>query len=125
MTAPTPKVRELTYRRDGYRCVSCGSPIRLEWQHRQAVGMGGSNHKPNAAEGITSCTICNGAYEAELQTRALLCGWKVRRFCAMPVESVPVWYPLEQAWFVLNVDGSRDQLIEVNAMELMAMAGVS
>lgn len=125
MTAPTPKVRELTYRRDNYRCVSCGSPNSLEWQHRQAVGMGGSKRKPNAAEGITSCTLCNGAYENELQTRALLCGWKVRRFCAIAVESVPVWYPFEQSWFLLNVDGSRDQLIEVNAMELMSLAGVS
>ena len=125
MTAPSAKVRELTYRRDGHRCVSCGSIVRLEWQHRAAVGMGGSKRKPDASEGITSCTICNAGYESELQTRALLCGWKVRRFCRLTPSQIPCWYPIERAWFLLNTDGSRDELIEDEAMELMILAGVS
>lgn len=124
MTAPTPKVRELTYRRDGHRCVSCGSIVRLEWQHRQAVGMGGSKRKPDPSEGITSCTICNAGYEAGLQERALMCGWKVRRFSPFTPAQIPVWYPLERMWFLLNVDGSRDRVVEGDALEIMAMARV-
>lgn len=125
MTAPTQKVRLIVYRRDSDRCVACGSVVWLEFQHRQAVGMGGSKVKPNPADGIVLCTLCNAACEADMQTRALLCGWKVKRFTPAPVGLVPVWYPFERAWFLLNVDGSRDRLLEFEAMEYMTLAGVA
>ena len=60
-----------------------------------------------------------------MQDRAILCGWKVRRFCLLTPSQIPVWYPFERAWFLLNSDGSRDQLIEAQAMKLMALAGVA
>lgn len=122
MTAPTEKVRKLTYQRDSHRCVSCGSVVALEWHHRQATGMGGSKTKPTPGEGLTLCTLCNNGVEAHMQERALTSGWKVRRFCPLPVHEVPVWYPLEGAWFVLNVDGSRDHTLPATAAELIALA---
>lgn len=124
MTAPTAKVREETYRRDGHQCISCGNRGMLEWNHRQSSGMGGSKYKPNPADGVTSCRICNQAYEAELQERALLNGWKVRRFCPVVVALVPVYYPFEHQWYLLNTDGSRDPLTETEAAEYRGMAGL-
>lgn len=123
MTAPTAKIREITYRRDGHRCISCGNIAPLEWNHRQSSGMGGSKYKPNPADGVTSCTICNRGYEAELQSKALYYGWKVRRFTPVAVRHVPVWYPFENKWYLLNPDGSRDLLEEATAAEYRGMAG--
>jgi len=124
MTAPTQKVRLDTYRRDGDRCITCGVPARLEWNHRQSSGMGGSKYKPCPADGVTSCWQCNPAYESYLQQKALECGWKVRRFCPIPVENVPVWYPADRAWFLLDRFGARDRLDQVTADELRALAGI-
>lgn len=124
MTAPTMKVRLLTYVRDNNRCITCGVTVRLEWQHRTAVGMGGSKYKPTPADGVTSCWQCNPAYESYLQQKALDYGWKVRRFCPVPVESVPVFYPAERAWFLLDRFGARDRLDQVTADELRALAGI-
>lgn len=118
MSAPTPAVRAVTYERDGERCVSCGTRHGLEYQHRQAVGMGGSTRKPLLAEGITSCTTCNPAYEGHLQAAALRFGWKVPRWVETP-GMVPVWYPLERTWFLLAKTGSRTALTPARAMELM------
>lgn len=124
MTAPSVKVRRDTYRRDSDRCITCGTTARLEWNHRQSSGMGGSKYKPNPADGVTACAICNSAYEADLQSKALFFGWKVRRFCPVPVHEVPVYYPAEATWFLLNTDGTRDAITMTNALELMGIAGV-
>lgn len=127
VTAPTAKVRALTYSRDNNMCVVCGSRYSLEWQHRQASGHGGRGRKAPAltpADGLTACTFCNAGFEAQGQDDALYYGWKVRRFCPVPVWSVPVFYRAENTWFLLNRDGSRDRLIQSEADELRALAGI-
>lgn len=101
MTAPTRETREDTYARDGYRCLMCGAMTALSFGHRRAVGMGGSRILPPPVDGVTQCVPCNGACEAEQQDRALAMGWKVRRWVQNP-ELVPVFYPLEFAWYRLE-----------------------
>jgi hypothetical protein len=59
-----------------------------------------------------------------MQDKALFYGWKVRRFTPVPVASVPVYYPVEQAWFLLDRFGARDRLTEGDANELRVLAGI-
>jgi len=108
VTAPSPAVRAVTYERDGHRCVSCATLHNLQFQHRAAVGMGGSERLPKYPEGVTSCAICNPAYEAHRQTEALFRGWKVRRWVAEAnaVAQVPVFYVFD-GWHMLNADATR------------------
>lgn len=118
MADPTPVVRAVTYERDGERCVSCGARAGLQYQHRQAVGMGGSKRRPRLDEGLTSCASCNPAYESSLQESALRFGWKVKKWvkdCAL----VPVYYPLERAWFRLAAEGGRVRVSPDVAMQMM------
>ncbi|AYG02392.1 HNH endonuclease [Gryllotalpicola protaetiae] len=120
MTAPNDNVRKLVYQRDGERCIACGRQDLLEFQHRQAVGMGGSDHRVNVWEGLTACRYCNAAFEAHLQATALLRGWKVRRW--VPFEQlleVPVYYPLARAWYLLDRIGGRTPIDSGRAMQLM------
>lgn len=100
MTAPTTETRQGVYFRDGFRCVICGVTEGLTFQHRRAVGMGGTKNLPAPVDGLTLCARCNNACEAELQSTALANGWKVRRW-ANP-EHVPVYFPGELAWFRLE-----------------------
>lgn len=71
--------------------------------------MGGSKTAPTVVQGLTSCPVCNDGYENSLQATALLRGWKVRRWVA-DCELIPVYYPVERAWFLLTVEGSRVRL---------------
>lgn len=119
---PTPIVRAHTYERDGERCCSCGARTGLQYQHRDAVGMGGSKIRPLLEEGVTSCSVCNPAYEGALQHVALKYGWKVRgwvkgRFETLSV--VPVYYLLERTWYRLTRDGLRVPVSKAEAMAMM------
>jgi hypothetical protein len=106
------------FERDRHRCVSCGATTSLEYQHRQAVGMGGRKERPLYVDGLTSCARCNAGYEGDLQRAALRFGWKVRRWVEFP-GMVPVWYPLERSWWKLALTGVRVQLTPTEAMECM------
>ena len=103
MTAPTTKTRNGVYLRDGYRCVMCGAVSGLTFQHRRAVGMGGSKILPPPVDGLTLCRVCNDACEAEEELAALANGWKVRRW-ADPAR-VPVYFPHEFQWY--RLEGTR------------------
>lgn len=96
MSAPTLTTRHTVYTRDLERCVSCNTADELTFQHRRAVGMGGSRNRPSPVDGLTLCLRCNTAAEAALQTMALANGWKVQRW-AEPTH-VPVFYPHEFTW---------------------------
>lgn len=118
MADPTPAVRAVTYERDGEHCCSCGARRGLQYQHRQAVGQGGSKMRPTFVQGVTSCPLCNEAYEHALQHVALKNGWKVKRWvadCAL----VPVYYLIERTWYRLTREGKREPLTVAEAMGMM------
>lgn len=121
MSDPTPKIRLATYERDEHRCASCGAPAPLQYQHRAAVGMGGNPVRPLIFEGLTSCAVCNPAYEHRLQARALVLGWKVRRWVQTRglVDRVPVFYVWERRWCVLGRDGGRVPISAAQAEVLL------
>lgn len=116
MAAPTTFERERVYTRDGNRCAACGTYQGLTFQHRQAVGMGGSKHRVPLTAALTLCAICNAMCEAEMQRSALAWGWKVRRFVSNAA-NVPVFYRWKRTWCLL--DGS--QAIEITEREAMAL----
>ncbi len=118
MSAPTAKVRASMLERDKYRCVACGERTNLEAQHRAAVGMGGSKVRPTLDQLLTACAPCNTQFESDLQTRALLCGWKVRRWVNAAYR-VPVYYAVERVWYLVNAAGGRTVISPAKARGLM------
>lgn len=127
MTRPSKTVRELTYRRDGYRCVDCGSPHNLEWNHREASGHGGRGKKApvlTPADGLTLCTRDNSSLEAEGQTRGLELGYKIRRNRGrMGSHEIPYFDQNARRWFLPTVTGERLEIPEAAAFELLEVAG--
>lgn len=121
MSDPTPVVRAVTYERDEHRCASCGATTHLQYQHRLAVGMGGSKIRPRYEEGLTSCAICNPRYESDLQMLALRYGWKVKKVkrAIEHPEDVPVFYRQERIWCVLTTRGTRRRVSERVALVMM------
>lgn len=127
MTAPTKKLRELVYSRDGRKCVECGSESNLSFGHREASGTGGRGTKApalTAADGVTQCVPCNVAAESYGQQKALHSGHKIRRNRGgVPATRIPVYYRPEDAWFLLDVSGKRFRTTPTHAAELLAAAG--
>ncbi|WP_136036612.1 hypothetical protein [Microbacterium sp. K35] len=115
MSAPTAATRDAVYRRDERRCAACGVMV-LTFQHRRAVGMGGSKNVPSPVDGLSLCAVCNAGCEGDMQAKALRFGWKVRRWVTHP-ERVPVFYPLEMSWF--RLEGiTRVRISRALAMEM-------
>ncbi|WP_337004049.1 MULTISPECIES: hypothetical protein [unclassified Microbacterium] len=115
MSAPTAATREAVYRRDDRRCAACGVMV-LTFQHRRAVGMGGSKNVPSPVDGLSLCAVCNAGCEGGMQEQALRYGWKVRRWVTQP-ERVPVFYPREQTWY--RLEGiARIRISRAVAMEM-------
>lgn len=54
--AITDAVRQMVYRRDGYRCVGCGTSERLSLDHIHPWSLGGSDDPTNLQ---TMCVPCN------------------------------------------------------------------
>lgn len=108
MAAPTATVRRLVFERDGWKCLACGVTEGLEFQHRQAVGMGGTKHRPSPVEGIVLCSRHNQLVESNALFRewAVWQGWKIPRFVDS-ASRIPVFDGPEVAWYWLGEDGSR------------------
>lgn len=51
-----PHIREMVFKRDGYRCINCGSQHDLTMEHLVPLSRNGSNHSKNLA---TLCAPCN------------------------------------------------------------------
>jgi hypothetical protein len=118
VASPTPSVRKATVLRDNSQCALCGALSPLEWNHRAAVGMGGSKKQPGVTEGVMLCSHCNTAIESDaLRMKvALIYGIKVRRW-ADPTK-VPVFYPRENRWY--RFDGTeRVEVPSIVALDLM------
>lgn len=118
MADPTPVTRAVTYERDLHRCCSCGAIIGLQYQHRQAVGQGGSKIRPTLVQGLTTCGYCNPKYEAEWQSQALHFGWKVRGWVG-DCSRVPAFYVPDQQWFRLTAQGTRVPVTAETALAMM------
>ncbi len=124
MTKPTALVRADTYRRDHYRCVSCGTFDNLQWQHRTAEGMGGSKLVVTTADGVTSCMVCNPRYESDMQSLAYSMGWKLKRHRGgLPSSAVPFFVVWEHQWFLPLDRFDRLAIPEAEALELIFAAG--
>lgn len=119
MADPTDKVSRGVKERDGERCVSCGTAWALTFQHRRAVGMGGTKVRPGYADGLAACGNCNSRFEHDLQSLALLNGWKVRKWVRDPSQ-VPYYHAHFDAWFVLESDWpGRRQITRAEAVRMM------
>lgn len=127
MTAPTQKVRGLTYLRDGHKCLACGSRDALSWQHRESSGHGGRGSKAPAlttADGCTLCIICNQSAEADGQSLALAMGWKIRRNRGgILARHIPMFDVNQRLWFLADDYGGRELCNPVTALELLSAAG--
>lgn len=127
MTAPSRVVRQLTYLRDGHRCVSCGAHSPLEWNHREASGHGGRGRKApplTTADGVTLCTLCNEGIEGHMQARALEMGWKIRRNRGdMAAHEIPYYDYTARGYFLPTRDGMRQRISRTLALELLDAAG--
>lgn len=118
MSAPTAAVRSQVMDRDGYRCVAGFELAPLEFQHRQAVGMGGSLERPGYVDGLAACAMHNGRFESDLQLKALVYGWKVKRWVS-DAGAVPVLYWQERSWARLTVEGFRVFISQAQALAMM------
>lgn len=120
MIAPTDEVRTEVYFRDGNQCAACGRRTLLTFQHRAAVGSGGSKIHPTYEEGLTLCNDCNGRAERDRQAVSLARGWKVRRWVQQQgkCNAVPVFYEPIGAWF--RLDGTeRIRITDATAIAMM------
>lgn len=120
MADPTEKVRRGTYERDGERCVSCGTAWGLTFQHRRAVGQGGSKVRPDFADGCAACASCNERFEHDLQGKALRLGWKVPRWVKDP-SRVPLFHVSTQRWYRLVPGAGRRVIITAEEAALMRL----
>lgn len=121
MAKPTRVVREGVYWRDQNACCSCGRTDGLTFQHRRAVGAGGSKLPPTFADGLAACAICNMRFESDLQDEAIAKGWKVPRKVADPAR-VPYFHALAGRWFVLSDDGPWRAEITSDVAQAMMLA---
>ena len=121
MARPTLATRRAVYARDLQMCVLCGATEDIQFQHRRAVGAGGSTTTPPPVDGCSLCSHCNWIIEqdAHWQAVALAYGIKARRF-TVP-EHVPVYYPGEFQWYRLE-GTKRVRITAVVAHELMTAA---
>lgn len=101
MAAPSSGLRAVVFSRDRFRCAACGARDGLEFQHRQAVGMGGSRRSLEACDGLVLCSACNSGVEGPMQMAGLANGWKVRRW-VKNAGLVPVWYTWRREWCLLD-----------------------
>jgi hypothetical protein len=131
VTAPSRRVRDETFKRDGYECVAgpVGCFGQLEWGHREASGQGGRGAKApplTSADGIAQCTRHNGAAEGPEQRRALEHGWKIKRFRGnppVPASEIPYYVARERNWYLPGEGASRLEVTPIQALDLLDAAG--
>lgn len=95
--------------RDGGMCAACGTNYGLTLQHRAGKGMGGSNSAECFSNYLVLCGLHNGLLEddGEFARKGRAYGWKCSRNQVTTPADIAVWYVMEQAWFLLEDDGSR------------------
>lgn len=103
MSAPTAATRRAVAERDQHRCLLCGTLDGLTFQHRRAVGMGGSKVQPSPVDGCVLCAVCNELIERDAQWMvvALARGIKVRKWVTSP-DRVPIYVIGDLRWYRLE-----------------------
>ena len=67
------KVRRFVFERDGYRCVRCHRPGRLECHHRTPVAAGGNDSPENLETLCRACHfLAHGTKKPDADRRAWL-----------------------------------------------------
>jgi hypothetical protein len=89
-------------RRDGEKCLHCGTTEGLVPQHRRNRGMGGSKARDVPSNIIVMCSAYNYEIEADAAaaSKAVAYGWKVVGMDAP--DMVPVYDRTAQGWFLLD-----------------------
>lgn len=105
-----PKEFEKFLRRDG-GCLHCGFVDVAVPHHRANRGAGGFKGGNKSSNLLTMCSRINGLMESDpgYAELARVYGWKISRY-DNPSE-IPVWYPLEGRWFLLDDEFERKELV--------------
>ena len=112
----TPREFEKILKRDGSRCIHCGSTEGLVPHHRMNRGMGGSKALETPSNVLTMCSLFNSAMESEgsAQAWAIRNGWKLVRVNPNLVGEVlrhaAVWDYNTGKWFALKDDYTREEV---------------
>jgi hypothetical protein len=108
----TPKEIKKQLARDGH-CLHCGlDDETLTVQHRANRGHGGYKAGNDPANYLLLCSFFNGLIESDSKAAGMArrYGWKISRY-DNPSEK-PVYDLVSGAWFILNSDWTKGQLIE-------------
>ena len=64
------KLQEEVFKRDGWQCIDCESPLMLTLSHKIHKGMGGGKGPGDTKENcVTRCMICHDEEERHLNGR--------------------------------------------------------
>jgi 5-methylcytosine-specific restriction endonuclease McrA len=108
----TPKEFKKLLARDGH-CLHCGlDDDTLVVQHRANRGHGGSKSAANPSNYIVLCSAFNTLIESDAKAAGIAkrYGYKISRY-DNPSEK-PVYDLVAGAWFILNSDWTKGQLLE-------------
>jgi hypothetical protein len=125
MTATPKRLLRALDARDGHVCAWCGvycDTDTLVPQHRANRQMGGRPSAMVAENLVWLCSRINGLIEssAAYADTARVRGIKISTY--YNPAHVPVW--LDEAWWLLNPDGTRSQLTWDEAAELRTLYGM-
>ena len=104
MTGPSPKTREIVYRRALFACERCGgNPYGGAVHHRRPRGLGGSKRGDTNSPANLAC-LCNDCHLVieSHRTMAHASGWLVRQ--GKHPSSVPVL--TVRGWVLLTDEGA-------------------
>lgn len=109
----TPKEFEKYLRRDS-GCLHCGFIDVAVPHHRANRGAGGFKGGNKPSNLLVMCARANQLMESDHDWARLArtYGWKISRYDD-PSE-IPVWYPLEGRWFLLNDEFERQVFTPVD-----------
>ena len=123
----TPTARKTVWTRQKGLCPWCGNALSEKYMaahHRLLRSAGGSWSLSNIVGLHAWCHNVQPKSVHQEPKRAYRLGFMIRTKQITPSD-IPLHDRSFDAWFLLNSDGSRDELIEDEAMELMILAGVS
>ena len=98
-------------KRDGGRCLHCGTTEALAPNHRANRGHGGSKKSEVPSNVVILCSLFNGLIESDAKAAGMAkrFGWKISRY-DNPRE-MPVYDTVTATWWLFNDDFTRERLI--------------